>query len=304
MNKPYNTKDINLNSIIFSKLIDNSSRRSILTKYNKNNKFTKFLIQTPEVKILDIYNNNNNITILIISLEDKNPKIINFIKFWGLLDNHIINNAKNNTSWFFTNDVKFKGSIRTDNEYNVPYMKFKMKTNILNNIKVSYDKQSQPKNFSDLEKNQTIKLVLDIYGLWINKIGFGIYMKPIVIDIRANNEITLNESSDDNDMIDTEINPVSEMSVLNLNTETNQADENICSEIDSYTHLIELEIEDLPIINNTISEKSECHSSSTEINENNKSSDEDSENMSLYDISESEDSSSINTNNIVNNNNH
>ena len=218
MKKPYNIKDLNLNNITFSRLLDKNSKRSVLLKYNKGNRLTKCLIQTPEVKILDLYNKGNIVT-LVLSMLEVNDKINNFVKFWSLLDHHIINIAKNNSNWFYSNNVKFKGSIRNDGEYNEPYIKLKLNANLLNKIKVSYDKQTQLRSFSDLEKGQTIKLVLDLYGLWINNNGFGLYMKPVVIDIRETNEITLNESSDeDEDIFDTEINPISETSVLNLNS--------------------------------------------------------------------------------------
>jgi len=260
MKKPYNMKDINFNNIVFSKVINNNSKRSVITKYNKNNKLTKFLIQTPEMRILDLYN-VDNINILVLAVDSNNDKVEKFIKFWSLLDNHIISIARNNNNWFFSNNVKFKGSIRNDDDYNVPYIKLKINSNLLSKIKVSYDKQTQPRHFSDLEKDQTIKLVLDVYGIWINSVGFGLYTKPIVIDIRENNEITLNESSDEEDIIDTEINPISETSVLNLNTEVNDVDDRMSSEMDSVTNLIELEIEDIITNRDRISENSETESS-------------------------------------------
>ena len=71
MKKPYNIKDLNLNNIIFSKLLDNNSKRSILLKYINNSKMTKFLIQTPEVKILDLYK-NENIVVLVLSVAEDN----------------------------------------------------------------------------------------------------------------------------------------------------------------------------------------------------------------------------------------
>ena len=261
MKKPYNIKDLNLNNITFSRLLDKNSKRSVLLKYNKGNRLTKCLIQTPEVKILDLYNKGNIVT-LVLSMLEVNDKINNFVQFWSLFDHHIINVAKNNGNWFYSNNVKFKGSIRNDGEYNEPYIKLKLNANLLNKIKVSYDKQTQLRSFSDLEKGQTIKLVLDLYGLWINNNGFGLYMKPVVIDIRETNEITLNESSDeDEDIFDTEINPISETSVLNLNTEVSEVNERLSSEMDSVTNLIELEIEDMQK-KNIIIENSENESSS------------------------------------------
>lgn len=252
-------RDINFNNIVFSKVINNNSKRSVITKYNKNNKLTKILIQTPEMRILDLYN-TNNINILVLAVDSSTNKVDEFIKFWSLLDNHIISIARNNNNWFFSNNVKFKGSIRNDGDYNVPYIKLKINADILNKIKVSYDKQTQPRQFSDLEKNQTIKLVLDVYGIWINSIGFGLYTKPVVIDIRENNELTFNESSEE-DIIDTEINSISEISVLNLNTDMNDVDDRMSSEMDSVTNLIELEIEDIITNKNRISENSETESS-------------------------------------------
>ena len=73
MKKPYNIKDINFDNIVFSKLIDNGTKRSILLKYAKNRKFTKCLIQTPEMQVIDIFK-SGNVDVLVLSVDETDSK--------------------------------------------------------------------------------------------------------------------------------------------------------------------------------------------------------------------------------------
>ena len=64
-----------------------------------------------------------------------------------------------------------------------------------------------------------VKMIIDVNGLWINNNGFGIYLKPFLIDIRETYDLILNNSSEE-DIVDTEIIERTETnSVLNLDTD-------------------------------------------------------------------------------------
>ena len=122
---------------------------------------------------------------------------------------------------------------------------------MLKNLQVTYDKQSEKRSFKDLKKHDNIKLVLDIFGLWVNKNGFGLYLKPVLIDIRDSNELTFYESSEDNDIIDTEINIDALETPLNLMIEsptkismTEINDEKISSDLETSFNRIDLIIKD------------------------------------------------------------
>ena len=252
MKNPFNIRDIKLDKIIFSKASLNENSKNIYLKYNNNGKLSRFLIQTTELEIKDIQASTNDVTIILVNLKsNNNKKLNNFVNFIYKLDNHIIETGKSNPEWFYSNNVKFKGLIRQDADCDIPYLKLKIKNYMLKNLQVTYDKQSEKKSFKDLKKHDNIKLVLDIFGLWVNKNGFGLYLKPVLIDIRDSNELTFYESSEDNDIIDTEINIDALETPLNLMIEsptkismTEINDEKISSDLETSFNRIDLIIKD------------------------------------------------------------
>jgi len=252
MKNPFNIRDIKLDKIIFSKASLNENSKNIYLKYNNNGKLSRFLIQTTELEIKDIQASTNDVTIILVNLKsNNNKKLNNFVNFIYKLDNHIIETGKSNPEWFYSNNVKFKGLIRQDADCDIPYLKLKIKNYMLKNLQVTYDKQSEKRSFKDLKKHDNIKLVLDIFGLWVNKNGFGLYLKPVLIDIRDSNELTFYESSEDNDIIDTEINIDALETPLNLMIEsptkismTEINDEKISSDLETSFNRIDLIIKD------------------------------------------------------------
>ena len=124
---------------------------------------------------------------------------------------------------------------------------------------------------------------------WINDNGFGIYLKPYLIDIRYSYDLILNESSEVKDIIDTEIVEVSEStSVLNLGTETlkkNSIEINNLSEVNELTSALSSESIKVDI-NNLNFDKLSDTSSSNEISLDN----------ILNNSSESDTNSSLNKN--------
>ena len=252
MKNPFNIRDIKLDKIIFSKASLNENSKNIYLKYNNNGKLSRFLIQTTELEIKDIQASTNDVTIILVNLKsNNNKKLNNFVNFIYKLDNHIIETGKSNPEWFYSNNVKFKGLIRQDADCDIPYLKLKIKNYMLKNLQVTYDKQSEKKSFKDLKKHDNIKLVLDIFGLWVNKNGFGLYLKPVLIDIRDSNELTFYESSEDNDIIDTEKNIDALETPLNLMIEsptkismTEINDEKISSDLETSFNRIDLIIKD------------------------------------------------------------
>ncbi len=198
-----------------------------MLRYFFNNKQNKFFIQTPELVISSIVK-ADDMTILTFNLQCLHASNLDpFTNFLVQLDRHIISNARNNKSWFKTNNIKFKGLIRQDPlNNNKPYLKLKVKTTSLYKLKVSFDRQSEKGTFDDLRTNLKVKMILDINGLWINDNGFGIYLKPYLIDIRENYELILNNSSEE-DIMDTEIVEVSEStSIMHLHTENKKIEIN------------------------------------------------------------------------------
>ena len=64
-------------------------------------------------------------------------------------------------------------------------------------------------------------MIIDINGLWINDNSFGIYLKPLLIDIRESYDLILNDSSED-DILETDIFEKTKVcSFENINEENN-----------------------------------------------------------------------------------
>ena len=216
MKNPFSIKDIVFDNVNF---LHSKYDRNILLRYISKNKQNKFYVQTPELVLENIYQ-EDEYYVLKLNLNNDVKKNNNFIEFLINLDKYIINEARKNPEWFNSTNIRFKGMIRQDTKDSLPYLKLKVKNNNLNRLKVTFDKQSEKGTFSDLKNDQKVKMILDINGLWINDNGFGIYLKPYLIDIRHSYDLVLNESSEE-DIIDTEIVEVSEStSILHLGTET------------------------------------------------------------------------------------
>jgi hypothetical protein len=217
MKTPFNVKDINFDDI---KFIPSGNGKSIMLRYMHNNKQNKFFVQTPELKIANI-ESDDLITTLYFDLKTNNSsRVSSFINFLINLDKSIIQNARNNRDWFTSSNIKFKGLIRYANS-NEPYLKLKVKNSSLYKLRVTSDRQSERGVFSDLKPNMKVKMIIDVNGLWINNNGFGIYLKPYLVDIRETYDLILNNSSEE-DIVDTEILDKTETnSVMNLETEAN-----------------------------------------------------------------------------------
>ena len=217
MKTPFNVKDINFDNI---KFIPSGNGKSIMLRYLQNNKQNKFFVQTPELKISNI-ESDDLVTTLYFDLKTNNSgRVSSFINFLINLDKSIILNARNNKDWFSSSNIKFKGLIRYENS-NEPYLKLKVKNSSLYKLRVTSDRQSERGVFSDLKPNMKVKMIIDVNGLWINNNGFGIYLKPYLIDIRETYDLILNNSSEE-DIVDTEIVDKTETnSVMNLETDAN-----------------------------------------------------------------------------------
>jgi len=215
MKTPFNVKDINFDNI---KYIPSGNGKSVMLRYLHNNKQNKFFIQTPEL-VLSSIESDNNITTLYFDLKSLNSnRISSFINFLINLDKTIIQNARANKDWFSSNNIKFKGLIRYNNSTE-PYLKLKVKSSSIYKLRVTSDRQSEKCVFSDLKPNMKVKMIIDVNGLWINNNGFGIYLKPFIIDIRETYDLILNNSSEE-DIVDTEIIDKTETnSVLNFDTD-------------------------------------------------------------------------------------
>lgn len=196
MKNPLNIKEIIFENI---KYIPMKNGKSIMLRYLNNE---KFFFQTPELVIKNI-ESKNDMSIIYFDLNENLENISIFINFLINLDKSIVKTARLNRKWFSSNNIKFKGLIRYD-EFNSPYFKLKFKNSYIEKLRITSNRQTEKCFFSDLKKNSKVKMIIDVNGLWINENYFGIYLKPLLFDIRETYDLILNESSED-DILDTDV---------------------------------------------------------------------------------------------------
>lgn len=243
---PYKIKNINFNNIRLGKLNGNGNKKSILLKYDDEKKgVSRFLIQTPELKFINNLKNKKNWTEIDILLNGKSEKKVNeFISFLKNLDEFLINEGKKNSKIWFgdSTSIKYKSIIRNSIKTDELFKNGIVKLKILPGTKITRNHQTQNINLKDLQDNTSLKMILEIYALWISEMGFGLYLKPILIDERkVNNEydnIKFLEDSEDNDIlneiIDTEIPPTQTLKFnYSLKSNIKSTENVICSNIDT-----------------------------------------------------------------------
>ena len=59
----------------------------------------------------------------------------------------------------------------------------------------------------NIEKDSWVKMILEVYAIWINKNGFGIFLRPILVSFKPFDKIEYNykfiDDSDNEDVINT-----------------------------------------------------------------------------------------------------
>ena len=59
----------------------------------------------------------------------------------------------------------------------------------------------------NIQKDSWVKMILEVYAIWINKNGFGIFLRPILVSFKPFDKIQYNykfiEESDNEDVINT-----------------------------------------------------------------------------------------------------
>ena len=232
MKKPFKISEIDFDKLLYSDPVKRNAKKNIMFRYSHNNEQEQFLIQTPELVCIEKPKLVNNIYEITLELRSKSQKKVNnFINFINELDNKIIKLSISNESWFDGNNGVYHKIIRDDPNYKNGILKLKVKNsnNLSKLLKVTKDGQKQKSSIDSITANSKVKVVLDVFGLWIKpgKEGsnyFGIYLKPLLIDFKEDivEEISFIEDSDsenNNDVLDTEIEVRNEEEIED-NTET------------------------------------------------------------------------------------
>lgn len=218
MNKfkePYKIDDINFDNVRYVDKKETPDRTIIYTKYEDNKKLSNFVIQTPSLRNVNDVINRRGVNELEIPLVGQNNiKTNKFIGFLNNLDKQITSDAKINSDWFNNfyngNVIRYQKTIRDSDEYNNGMIKIK----IINNDNFETILQINNKdtiNVEDIKKDSWVKMILEVYAIWINKNGFGVFLRPVLVSFKPFDKVEYNykfiddDESDNEDVINTVI---------------------------------------------------------------------------------------------------
>lgn len=211
---PYRFEDIDLNKIKYSQIKSNNDKTIIYLKYFDNMKLKNLVFQSPSIYNINTPEKNNNFYNLDIPLKCKTVEKQNeFITFLNNLDNKIITDAKNNSNWFSNfpvKKIKFQKTIRNGNtEYpNMLRVKILDNNNFQTLLQINNKNKIKP---LDIPINSWVKSILEVYAIWINNEGFGLYIRPILMSFTPDqtdiyNYKLLDESDEMDDVVNTIVN--------------------------------------------------------------------------------------------------
>ena len=212
---PYKFEDIDLNKIKYTSVKSNSKKTVVYLKYLDNNKLKNLVFQSPSLFNINKPIKKNNFYDLDIPLKAKTQaKTKEFINFLNNIDHKIIKDATKNTTWFNnlknTDQVKYQKIIRHGNE-KYPHM---IRLKIINTNDFETIIQINNKKVIDTENiplDCWTKVIFEIYAIWINNDGFGLYIRPILMSFSPNNKTDYNyKILEDSDDIDDIINTVND----------------------------------------------------------------------------------------------
>lgn len=184
---------IDLSKIIYSKVNEMNDKKLIHIYYEKPG--NKLLFQTPQLlNIFDIQK-SKYFNELILPLYDCNLKVPLFIQLLKDLDSKIIEGAKLNKNEWFKNkaSIRYKSLIKnlyTANTQTSHYSPSKddekystnglIKLKITNGVKII--ENNMDIKIEQLVKNNHLRLIIELYGIWVSNDVFGIYLKPVMVE--------------------------------------------------------------------------------------------------------------------------
>lgn len=183
---PYRIKELDLNNIYYSDIKSNGNKTIVYINYMDNNKLMNFVFQTPTLLSSNKTHCKKDIYHLDVPLVGKDStKIHQFDQFIKALDKKIIKDAKNHNKWFerFANvkTMNYQKIIRVDND-NVNIIRLKLINN--NDFETHVTVKNKRIQFNEITSDCWLKCILEIYAIWINKDGFGLFIRPIVMDFK------------------------------------------------------------------------------------------------------------------------
>ena len=159
------------------------------------NKLKNIVFQTPN--LINAFNivKKNSIYELDIPLKGKSDqKTIKLVNFFNAIDKKIMKDAKNNSSWFAgfpqQQTMKYQKIIRdsVSSEYINGVIRIKiLQTNDFNTIVSVNEKKIE--SYDSIPENCWVKSILEIYAIWINQNGFGLFIRPILVNFKLSGTI-------------------------------------------------------------------------------------------------------------------
>lgn len=211
---PYRISEIDIDNICYTDIKVNNKKTIVYMKYSDNNKLKNIVFQTPtfiSTNLVQLKNDIYELDVPLIGKEDS--KMTKFVNFLNTIDKKIIKDAKNNNKWFEKyadiKTMKYQRIIRdsTDgvNKNGVIRLKI-LKTNDFETIVQNNNTRI---NIEEIYKDCLLKCILEVYAIWINPNGFGLFIRPILLSLKPCTKINYNykliEDSDEQDdgLIDT-----------------------------------------------------------------------------------------------------
>lgn len=194
---PYRFNEIDLNNIIYTDIKYNNKKTVVYIKYDDNNKFKNLVFQTPSMISINSVQNKNNIFELDVPLLGKEQnKIDPFIDFLNKLDKKIIKDAKNNNKWFerFANvkSMKYQKIIREPVDERNKNGILRLKLLRTDDFETLVQNNNTKINIEEINKDCWLKCILEIYAIWINNNGFGVFIRPILLSFTPCMKIAYN----------------------------------------------------------------------------------------------------------------
>jgi hypothetical protein len=188
-----------------------------------NHKLKNFVFQTPTMLSRNKPNCKKDIYNLDVPLVGKEPEKMNrFVNFIEALDKKIIKDAKNNNKWFenFANvkTMKYQRTIREDNNTDNSNGVIRLKLIKNNDFETHVMMKNKRIQFDEITGDCWLKCILEVYAIWINEEGFGLFIRPIVMDLKLCMkqvyDYKIIEDSDENGVEDVAIDTVQDNSIF------------------------------------------------------------------------------------------
>jgi hypothetical protein len=186
---PYRINEIDLNNICYTDIKTNSKKTIIYIKYMDNHKLKNLVFQTPTLMSTNLIQCKNNIYELDVPLLGKETDKINrFINLLNMLDKKIIKDAKINNKWFeqYANvkTMKYQKIIRSSNDDSNKNGVLRLKLLKTTDFETVVQQNNNRINIEEINKDCWLKCILEIYAIWVNENGFGVFIRPILLSFK------------------------------------------------------------------------------------------------------------------------